>query len=253
VLHSEIIAERLKREFELELVLSRPSVEYQLCDVKGRQLFVKSAGDWPDSSQIQGIKEPWARVEVLAPPAAFSGTLQVLESVEGIQKEVRYLGDQTAVLVYEIPLRELVQSLHDRLKSASSGLASLEYETIGMREANLVKLDVLVAGVKREELSQVVPSSKAYQEGKALVEKLKKLLPKQLFAVPLQAALGGKIIARETIGATRRDVTAPLYGGDVTRKRKLLERQKEGKKELSEHTRIRIPASVFLEIFRNET
>ncbi|MDO8654962.1 MAG: translation elongation factor 4 [bacterium] len=252
VLHSEIIAERLKREFGLELVLSRPSVEYQLTDTKGRELFVKSAGDWPDPSQIQSIKEPWARIEVLAPPAAFSGTLQVLESVEGMQIEMRYLGDQTTVLVYELPLRELIQNLHDRLKSASSGLASLEYETIGMRPANLVKLDVLVAGVKREELSQIVPETKAFQEGKTLVAKLKKLLPKQLFAVALQAALGGKIIARETIGATRRDVTAPLYGGDVTRKRKLLDKQKEGKKELAGRTRIRIPASVFLEIFRNE-
>ncbi len=252
VLHSEIIAERLKREFGLELVLSRPSVEYQITDTRGKEFLVKSAGDWLDPSQIQGIKEPWARIEVLAPQAAFSGTLQVLESVEGMQKEVRYLGDQTAVLVYELPLRELIQNLHDRLKSASSGLASLEYETIGMRPADLVKLDVLVAGVKREELSQVVPAGKAYQEGKTLVEKLKKLLPKQLFTVPLQAALGGKIIARETIGANRRDVTAPLYGGDVTRKRKLLDKQKEGKKELAGRTRIRIPASVFLEIFRNE-
>jgi len=252
VLHSEIIAERLKREFGLELVLSRPSVEYQITDTRGREFLIKSAGDWPDPSQIQQIKEPWARIEVLTPQAAFSGTLQVLESVEGMQKNVRYLGDQTAVLVYEIPLRELIQNLHDRLKSASSGLASLEYETIAMRQADLVKLDVLVAGVKREELSQVVPASKAYQEGKTLVEKLKKLLPKQLFTVPLQAALGGKIIARETIGAKRRDVTAPLYGGDVTRKRKLLDRQKEGKKELAGKARIRIPASVFLEIFRNE-
>ena len=252
VLHSEIIAERLKREFGLELVLSRPSVEYQITDTRGREFLIKSAGDWPDPSQIQQIKEPWARIEVLTPQAAFSGTLQVLESVEGMQKNVRYLGDQTAVLVYEIPLRELIQNLHDRLKSASSGLASLEYETIAMRQADLVKLNVLVAGVKREELSRVVPASKAYQEGKTLVEKLKKLLPKQLFTVPLQAALGGKIIARETIGAKRRDVTAPLYGGDVTRKRKLLDRQKEGKKELAGKARIRIPASVFLEIFRNK-
>ncbi|MBI4122908.1 MAG: elongation factor 4 [Parcubacteria group bacterium] len=252
VLHSEIIAERLKREFGLELVLSRPSVEYQITDTRGRELLVKSAGDWLDPSQIQQIKEPWARVEVLAPPAAFSGTLQVLEAAEGKQVEMRYLGDQTTVLVYEFPLRELIQNLHDRLKSASSGLASLEYEIIGMQPADLVKLDVLVAGVKREELSQIVPVGRAYQEGKVLVAKLKKLLPKQLFVVPLQAALGGKIIARETIGAQRRDVTAPLYGGDVTRKRKLLERQKEGKKELAGKARIRIPARVFLEIFRNE-
>ena len=252
VLHSEIIAERLKREFGLELVLSRPSVEYEITNTAGKKMLVKSAGDWPDPSSISDIKEPWVRVEVLIPLKAFSGTLQVLESVEGAQKETKYLGDQTAVLVYELPLRVLIQGLHDRLKSASSGLASLEYEILGMRQAKLVKLDVLIAGVKREEFAQIVPEHQAHQEGKLLTEKLKKLLPKQLFAVPLQAVLGGKIIARETISAKRRDVTAPLYGGDVTRKRKLLERQKEGKLNMAGKARIRIPSSVFLEIFRSE-
>ncbi len=250
VLHSEIIAERLKREFQIDLVMSRPSVEYHITDQTGNKRIIQSASDWPEQNFVQEAFEPWAKVRVICPVEHFHKALQLLESLEGHGTETISLTDTTMVLVYEMPLRETIINLHDRLKSATSGFASMEYEVIGMRKAALVKLDILVAQERREELSQVVPEDKAYQEGKRIVEKLKKHLPPQMFTVPLQAALGGKIIARETIKAKRRDVTAPLYGGDVTRKKKLLERQRKGKEKMREQGTVRIPANVFLEIFR---
>ncbi len=243
VLHSEIIAERLKREFQIDLVISRPSVEYHVTDAKGNKRIIHSAGDWPDQSSIQEAFEPWARLRVLCPMEFFHRAVQLLESLEGHGVETTPIAETTMQLTYEMPLREIIINLHDRLKSATSGFASMEYEVISMRKAALVKLDILVAEERREELSQIVPEDRAHQEGKRIVEKLKEHLPPQMFTVALQAVLGGKIIARETMKAKRRDVTAPLYGGDVTRKRKLLERQKKGKKEMRErgNTRSRIP------------
>lgn len=250
VLHSEIIAERLKREFQIDLVISRPSVEYHITDQRGNKRIIQSASDWPEQNFVQEAFEPWARVRVICPAEYLHRAVQLLESLEGHGVETISLTDTAMVLVYEMPLREIIINLHDRLKSATSGFASMEYEVIGMRKATLVKLDILVAEERREELSQVVPEDKAHQEGKRIVEKLKEHLPPQMFTVPLQAVLGGKIIARETIKAKRRDVTAPLYGGDVTRKKKLLERQKKGKEKMREQGKVRIPANVFLEIFR---
>ncbi|MDO8470510.1 MAG: translation elongation factor 4, partial [bacterium] len=231
VLHSEIIAERLKREFQIDLVISRPSVEFRITDQKGKERIIQSAGDWPEQNFVQEAFEPWAKLRVLCPVEFLHRAVQLLESLEGHGVETTSLTETTMVLVYEMPLREIIINLHDRLKSVTSGFASLEYEVIGMRKAALVKLDILVAEEKREELSQIVPEDKAIYEGKRIVEKLKEHLPPQMFTVALQAVLGGKIIARETIKAKRRDVTAPLYGGDVTRKKKLLERQRKGKKE----------------------
>ncbi len=251
VLHSEIIAERIQREFKVPLVISRPSVEFSVTDKKGKELSVKTAVDWPDPSVIESVKEPWAQVEVITPASYYSKALQLLEQIEGSQKDIVYLSEKTVQLIYEAPLREIIIDFYDKLKSVTQGMASMDYEIIDMRPGDLVKLEVLVAGEIQEAFSKVVPKTKAYQEGKALVAKLKEVLPAQQFSVPLQAVVGGKVLARETIRSRRRDVTASLYGGDVTRKNKLLEKQKKGKKELKAKGRVVIPPKVFLDVFRS--
>lgn len=251
VLHSEIISERIQREFQVPLVISRPSVEFKIVDTKGKEYSIKTASEWFSPHQVQEIKEPWVWLEIVTPVSYFPQTFKLLETLEGQQLETNNLSEHTLLLIYETPLREIVVDFYDKLKSATQGMASMDYQITDWRKAKLVKLEILVAGQKEEAFSQIVPEEKAYSQGKALTEKLKKLLPPQLFAVPIQAVIEGKVIARETIKARRRDVTAPLYGGDVTRKRKLLERQKKGKKELAERGRIHIPSKVFLDVFRS--
>ncbi|HEB13606.1 MAG TPA: elongation factor 4, partial [candidate division CPR3 bacterium] len=251
VLHSEIIAERIQREFSVPLVISRPSVEFSVTDKKGKELSIKTAVDWPDPTQIESIKEPWAQVEVITPASFYPKALQLLEQIEGTQKDIVYLSEKTVQLVYEAPLREIIIDFNDKLKSVTQGMASMDYEIIDMREGDLVKLEVLIAGEIQEAFSKVVPKVSAYQEGKTLVAKLKEVLPAQQFSVALQAVVGGKVLARETIGSRRRDVTASLYGGDVTRKNKLLDKQKKGKKELKAKGRVIIPPKVFLDVFRS--
>jgi len=250
VLHSEIITERVKREFRIEMVISRPSVEFILETQDGKTQSVKTPAEWPEQHLVKAMKEPWAELQIITPPAFLSNTIQLLQGFEAEQKEVQDIGDNKLLLRYFMPLREIVGGLYENLKNATQGMASMDYQFKEFREASLVKLEFLVAGVAEEALSVIVPRDKAYLEGKLIVEKLKELLPKQLFEVALQAAIGGKIIARETIAARRRDVTAPLYGGDVTRKNKLLERQKKGKKEMKEKGKVIIPSRVFLDIFR---
>ncbi len=250
VLHSEIISERIQREFHIDVVISRPSVEYTVVDKKGKRLAVQTPSDWPEPHMIEECYEPVAKLEIIAPIEFFSQVLKLVEEFHGRQAETKYIGENKLLLVYEVALREIVGDLHDALKSATQGLASMDYEIKEQRKADLVKLDILIAGRPEEALSTIAPRQNAQKEGKMIVEKLKEVLPPQQYDVPLQAAIGGKVIARETITARRKDVTAPLYGGDVTRKRKLLEKQKKGKKELKEKGRIAIPSRVFLEIFR---
>lgn len=251
VLHSEIISERIVREYRIQIVVSRPSVEFSIRVVGGKAISVKTPADWPQVQMIESMEEPWALVELMTPGNFFSQTLQFLRGFEGNQLEVQDLGEQKLLLKYEMPLRELILDFHDKLKSATQGMASIDYQIIGWRKANLVKLEFRIAGEIQEALSVIVPEARAYQEGKKVVEKLKEVLSAQLFEVALQAVVGGKVLARETISARRRDVTAPLYGGDVTRKNKLLERQKKGKKELKEKGKVVIPTKVFLDIFRS--
>ncbi|MBI2644526.1 MAG: elongation factor 4 [Candidatus Wildermuthbacteria bacterium] len=250
VLHSEIIAERVQREFHIEMVISRPSVEYRVSDMQGKTYSVKTPSDWPEEKQLTAMEEPWARVEVLAPQSVFSQVVQLFEKTEGNQVDFLPMGEGRLLIKYEMPLRGVMNDLYDRLKGATQGMASMDYELCGWRSADLVKLDILVAGIKEEAFATIIPRIQAYDEGKRIVEKLKELLPAQQFEVALQAVVGGKVIARETIRARRRDVTAPLYGGDVTRKRKLLERQKKGKKELKTKGRVIVPTRVFLDVFR---
>jgi GTP-binding protein LepA len=250
VLHSEIIAERIQREFHIEMVILRPSVEFHITDKAGKEHVVRTPADWPDANTIGEVSEPICKLDVISPVESFSLISQLLLQREGIQLGVTNLVQNRLLLSYRIPLREIVGDLHDQLKSASKGLASMDYEVQEWEKADVVKLEIHVAGKNEEALSTIVPRHKAYNEGKVLLEKLKDSLPSQQFEVALQAVQEGRVIARETIKAQRRDVTAPLYGGDVTRKRKLLEIQKKGKKELKAKGRVIIPTRVFLDLFR---
>ncbi|MDP2641452.1 MAG: translation elongation factor 4 [Candidatus Yanofskybacteria bacterium] len=252
ILHSEIIAERIRREFDLDIIISRPSVEFRVLEYSGKGTIVRTPSDLPDPARIMETKEPWAIVEVITPLEFLSPVMQVLEQAEGVQKDMKTIGD-TTLLFYETPLRGVIADLYDKLKSVSKGMASMDYEVADWKLADVVKLEILIAGRAEETLGAIVPREKAFAEGKAIAEKLKEHMPPQMFDVAIQAVVGGKVLARETIRARRRDVTAPLYGGDVTRKRKLLDRQKKGKKELKEkgQGRIVIPPSVLLKVFRS--
>jgi len=249
-LHAEIVSERLRREFGLEMIISVPSVVYKVVIQKDKEKFVYSANEWPEPTEIKKMEEPWVSLEILTPAEYLGKVSELLKSIKGNYVKTEYLGKERVLLFYQTPLREIIINFYDKLKSISQGYASMNYKTIGFKEADLVKMEVLIAGIKEEVFSRIVPKDKSLQEGRTLIKKLKEILPHQQFSVALQAAVGGKIIARETISSRRKDVTAPLYGGDVTRKRKLLEKQKKGKKKLKEKGRVRIPPSTFLEIFR---
>ncbi len=250
-LHAEIISERVLREYKLKLIISTPSVLYKIIDNKDKELFIKSASDWPDFSQIKEIQEPWVKLDVITPQNYLGRILELLQDFEARKIESKYFGGDKTLLIYEAPLRAIITGFYDKLKGASQGFSSMNYELSGYKAADLVKLEILVAGRKEEAFSKIVSRKDAYEAGKKTVEKLKEILPSQLFSVPLQAAISGKIVARGTIRAKGKDVIAPLYGGDYTRKRKLLERQKKGKKDLKEKGRIVIPPNVFFEIFRS--
>jgi len=211
--------------------------------------LIYSAGDWPD--QIQKSEEPWVELEVISPPKYTGKIIELLKDLRGTYIKTDYITNDRAVLVYEIPLREVIVNLYDKVKGVSQGYASMNYKFIGFKDSVLSKMDVLISGEKEPAFSKIVPDEKIFSEGRALVKKLKETLPPQQFSVPLQAVIGGKIIARETLRAKRKDVTGALYGGDYSRKRKLLEKQKKGKKKLKEKGSMRIPPKVFLEIFRS--
>ena len=251
LLHAEIISERLKREFGLELVLSTPSVIYKVIKKDDKELFIYTASDWLNSSETKEARELWAKLQVLTPLDYLGQISELLETIESKNIKTEYLASGKTELVYEVPLREIInKNFYDKLKSVSRGFASMNYEVLGWRRGSFVKLDILILGKKETAFSKIVSEKEAYQEAKKSVEKLKENLPPQLFALSIQAAIDGKIIARATIKAMRRDVIAPLYGGDYSRKRKLLERQKKGKQDLKEKGRITIPSKVFIEMFR---
>jgi GTP-binding protein LepA len=272
LLHVEIISERLKREFGLNIVLSTPSVIYKVITKDQKEIFIYNASDWPEPAQISQSQELWLRVHILTPLNYLGQVLELIAKIESKHQKTNYfwanynlstLSGATffqkpdwgpkVELVFEMPLRELItKNFYDKLKSASQGFASMSYEILDWRPVKLVKLDILILGKKEEAFSRIVPEKEAFQEGREIIQKLKETLSPQLFSLPLQAAIGGKIIARETIKAKRKDVLASLYGGDYTRKRKLLEKQKKGKKELAAKGRIRIPPKVFLEIFKSK-
>ncbi|MCL5094077.1 MAG: translation elongation factor 4 [Patescibacteria group bacterium] len=250
LLHLEIVKERLEREFNLDLIVTSPSVTYEIVKTSGETIVIKNPSEFPDMSAVKEIREPWLRIEVVTPKDYLGGIIKILQEKRGIQKAIDYIDETRMVLAYEIPMGEVITDFYDNLKTISSGYASLGYEIIGFKPGDMAKIDILVSGVKVDALSFITFRINAYKEGLKIVSKLKESIPKQLFKVTLQAAIGGKILAREDIPALRKDVTAKLYGGDVTRKRKLLEKQKKGKKKMKAIGNVEIPTEAFLELLR---
>ena len=246
-LHTEITMERLKREFDLELVISSPQVLFKAEDSKGKEILIYNPVNWSDS--FKSFSEPWAEVKIIIGTAYLGRVFDFLNELEGKHVDSYPFGENRYFIVYEMPLREIIGKFYENLLNITQGFASLTFKEIGYKSADLVKLEILINGNKEEAFSRILPQSKVNYEARRMVEKLKDVLPKQSFSVPIQGKIGGKIISRETITATRKDVTAPLYGGDFTRKRKLLEKQKEGKKKLKEKGEVRIPPEVFLKVF----
>ena len=251
LLHLEIIEERLAREFDLDLVATAPSVIYRVRLNSGAVLELHNPVDMPDPVHIAAIEEPWIRATILVPDEHLGGVLKLCEERRGEQIDLTYAGNR-AMVSYRLPLNEVVFDFNDRLKSTSRGYASFDYQIDGYAEGELVKLNLLVNGEPVDALSIVVHSSRAEARGRALCERLKKLIPRQLFKIAIQAAIGGRVIARETVGALRKDVTAKCYGGDVTRKRKLLEKQKRGKKRMRSIGKVQIPQEAFLAALKME-
>lgn len=250
MLHVEIISERLKREFGLSLIISSPSVEYLVNMKNGEQLKIRSAATLPDFSNINSIAEPIVVLEILTPSSYMGNVMELVSSMRSIYNGTDYLGKETVLLKYDIPLAEVITDFYDKLKSVSSGYASMGYEMKEMRVDKLVRLDIFVSGELVEPFSKIIHEKNAHYDGRAMAAKLKETIPPQWFEVAIQAAIGGKIIARETIRARRKDVTGYLYGGDVTRKMKLLEKQKRGKKKMKESGKVNLPQEVFLKMLK---
>lgn len=250
LLHMDIIRERLEREFNLDLIVTTPSVSYEVVKNNGEMLTINSPAELPDRSQIHEIREPWVRVEIVTPSDYIGGIMELISGKRGVFKNIDYLEETRVVIKCEMPLAQIVTDFYDSLKSVSSGYASMNYEFMEFRAGNLVKLDILVADTQIDTLSLLVHNSEATAIGKQVTEKLKELIPRQLFKVAIQAAIGGKIIAREDIPAMRKDVTAKLYGGDVTRKNKLLNKQKAGKKKMKKLGKVEIPSNAFIELLK---
>ena len=246
-LHLEIAVERLRREFGLELVVFSPTVVYKARDKDNKDIFIFTPSDWEDIHS-KDVQEPWVKLEIIVPASYLGPVMDIIKDIDGEYITTDYFGKDKLLLKYEIPLREIVAQFYNKLMSSTQGFASINYEILEYRKADLLKLDVFIAGKKEEAFSRIVPKRKAEREARILAKRIKDVLPTQQFSVPIQVATGGNIIARETISARRKDVTAPLYGGDVTRKRKLLEKQKKGKKKLKQAGSIKIPAKAFLEV-----
>jgi GTP-binding protein LepA len=257
LLHLDIVRERLEREFGLSLVVTAPGVTFNITKTNGEKITITNPDQFPDPSDIEKTEEPWAKISIIT-PSSFIGTLmELLSESEGVYKYTEYLGHQSigdlgqrVRLEYEMPLRNMLTTFYDQMKSRSRGYASLDYELMGFKEAKLVKMAVLVNEVPVDAFSRIIPPDKAHDIGKAMVDKLRHVIPRQLFKIPLQAAVGSRIIAREDIAALRKDVLAKCYGGDITRKRKLLEKQKEGKKKMKNIGRVEVPKEAFLDVLK---
>jgi GTP-binding protein LepA len=250
LLHMEIVQERLEREFGLDLITTTPTVEYRVVTLAGETLLVDNPALLPPVQEIDHIDEPFILATIHVPTEFLGNVLQLCQERRGIQRELKYLGPTRTMLLYELPLNEVVIDFHDRLKSVSRGYASFDYDLLDLRPADLVKLDIRINGEIVDALSLIVHQDHAYTRGRELVQKMRELIPRQMFEVAVQAAIGGKIIARETVKPLRKNVTAKCYGGDITRKRKLLEKQKEGKRRMKQVGRVEIPQEAFLALLR---
>jgi len=249
LLHLEIIQERLAREYDLDLISTAPSVVYKMWMTNGEYIELHNPVDFPEVTKIDRIEEPWIKATIMLPDEYLGPVLALCTERRGEQVELTYVGNR-AMVVYKLPLNEVVFDFYDRLKSVSRGYASFDYEMEGYREGDLVKVSILINGDPVDALAMITHRTQADYRGRQIISRLKDLIPRQLFKVALQAAIGGKVIARETIGALRKDVTAKCYGGDITRKRKLLEKQKEGKKRMRQFGKVEIPQSAFLEALK---
>ncbi len=265
LLHMEIVQERLEREYGLELLITAPSVEYQVLRTNGEEVVVDNPADLPPPNEVVEIREPWMTITIVVPDRYIGAVMDLVTSRRGDFQKMEYLqgivhgaegapaeGESRVLLEYKIPLAEILVDFYDQLKSMTQGYASMDYVFSHYAPGKLVKLDILVNGQPVDALSLITHAEKAQQQGRALVQKLRSLIPRQLFDVPIQAAIGGRIISRETVRAQRKNVLAKCYGGDVTRKRKLLEKQKEGKKRMKRVGNVEIPQEAFLAVLKLE-
>ncbi len=252
LLHMEIVQERLEREFNLDLITTAPTVVYKIYLHTGEVINLENPAQLPDPTRIERLEEPYVKVTIHTPSEFIGAIFKLCEDKRGTQLKMDYLTDKKVIIEYKLPMNEMVMDFYDRLKSLTRGYASLEYELMDFEPSDLVKLDILINGEPVDALSLIVHRTRAFQRGRALTKKMKELIPRQQYQVAIQAAIGAKIIARETLSALRKDVTAKCYGGDISRKRKLLERQKEGKKRMKQVGRVEVPQEAFLAILKVE-
>jgi GTP-binding protein LepA len=252
LLHMEIIQERLEREFGLELITTAPTVVYKVHRVTGEVMTIESANQLPEAQHVDYVEEPFILAHIHVPNEFVGGVLALCEEKRGVQREIKYLTTTRVMIIYELPLNEIVLDFYDKLKSITKGYASLDYEHLDYRRSDLVRMNIMINGEVVDALSLIIHRDKAYYRGRDLVSKMKELIPRQMFEVAIQAAIGSKIIARETVKALRKDVLAKCYGGDITRKRKLLEKQKEGKKRMKNVGNVELPQEAFLAILKVE-